>query len=350
MNAMSVTFVTFLLINGAWSAQLTGGISTPKSVPVAKLPESVNKTVKMKSEPVGNSSDLSRFARMYKGIHTTSWTDYSFIGQLMLREKKGKEFHFYCTGFMVTRQIMVTSTHCLRDWDGGIESLRVRLETDLSKDNKGSQAGSNWRVSGVFRHPGFTDRRETVDLSLIRTDIPVTLDHKLYPIFLPEPGEAGNLIDDDFTRFYTLAMGASFDGDPGYRLKSERVKLWKDRCNLEWMIQIDPTHQLCVLTKTFRYCVGDLGSPIFTLTSRGPVIVAMVSEILYYCSKEEYQKNEAVIASHITSDMPWILAKIDRYTKDHGLNHLIDKWKNIPYPKEVNEDSRMDIEGNPDSF
>lgn len=337
MSGRLVKLMTIFLVSSAECAELLN----------ATFHATGNKTVQAHSESIGNSSGLSMSPRSFQGLDI-SWKNFKFIAQLILRGSDKKSY-FHCTGFMVTRQMMMTSSNCLREWDGGIESLTVRIATDIGYKD-GSTDGSTWRVSGVYRHPGFTDRRELVDLALIRTDLPIPADRGMEPIGLPEPGDADKMIDDDFTQLTTISMGASFGKDVGFKLKMNHVKLWKDRCIRDWLIQIDPIHQLCTRSNEFRYCIGDLGSPIFMDSARGLVIVAMVSETLYYCSKGEYSKNEVAIASRISSDMPWILMKINTFTSNHGLEKLLRKWNDVPYPDDVQHDESMDIEGNPDDY
>ena len=302
-----------------------------------------NKTSLAPSESnASNASDFSSFARMYKG-EDVDWQGYNFIGQLIMWDHTLK-WTFECTGFMVTRQVMVTSSSCLDRWTGGWDDLQLRVNYNWGSVESKNDYGRWFRVFGVYRHPGFKGRNDTVDLALIKADIIPGADTVIDPISLPMPGEDAFLDKDDAKEFTTLGLGASLKGDKEFRLRKGTLKLYSDRCQSDWMISIDRTHQVCAKLDDFRYCPGDQGAPIFKITPRGWVVFALFSSSMYYCKDNNRMKNEIAIASRISAEVPWILAKIDNYTVDHGLRWLKRRWSTQPYPEDVINDDSMDVE------
>lgn len=312
-----------------------------------------NKTAQLLSQLADNSSSLQMSPRMYRG-QEVDWTAISFTAQVLLWNEKTK-WKFQCTGFLVTRQIVVTSNRCLDRWDGDITDVIIRLAHDWGKVEYKYDAGKWYRTLAVFRHPGFKETRASVDLALIKTDVLMESGDSAKPLkllLMPKPNETEPWVNDGEVTLKVVGFGTSFgdDWEKGHRLRHEEIKLHKDRCLLDWMIVIDTTHQLCGKLDHYRLCWGDHGAPIYAEMSRGTVAIAMVSRTLYYCSEAEHKKNDAIIASRLEADMPWILSRIKKHTVNHGLEDLIKQWEYVEYPKDVLADESMDIIGELSDF
>ena len=323
-------------------------------IPNATRSKVEDKFASLKAMFSGNSSDLASYARMYRGSDS-EWKDLTFLAHVLIWNEKTK-WRFQCTGFMVTKQIMITTKRCLDRWDGDVTDVITRLAHNWGATSTKFDYGSWYRTYRVMRHPGFTDTRASVDLALIKADKPIeTIGRHAYnqpwanlePLKLPLPGEDKEIIDDDNTLLDTAGVGSTVGYEWGQRrrLRRAHLKLFNDRCAYDWMLKIDTKRQVCSKLDKFRYCSGDQGAPIYKETPRGKVVFAMLSHTLYYCTEDQYKRNDVIIASRLSGDMPWILAKIAKHTQDHGLDELMAKWKDVPYPKKVLEDESMDIEG-----
>ena len=162
----------------------------------------------------------------------TSHREHPYFAAITFATARGN-WEPLCGGVFVTPQMVLTAAHCIKE----ISQMRVRYGIDESRVTRGNNhafgPGFDYRVTGVYKHPDYVDRKgpltkaQSADIALVRLDAPIK--HTQFIVKLPEPSEDARYIDT-YETVTLVSMGSSFGRDKGYLLKDTRVRLFRKNC------------------------------------------------------------------------------------------------------------------------
>lgn len=181
-------------------------------------------------------------------------------------------FHF-CGGSILSDSWVLTANHCVED----TSASGLRVLAGVTKLSQASQ-GQTRRVAQIVRFPGYSTPERGGDAALLRLDRPLALGGAVSPIAFATPADVGAGATDAGVAAKVSGWGATASTDSPDTLRAATLALVSaSAAQAAYSAESLTVDQLAAAAAGRDSCQGDSGGPLTVSSSRGPLLVGVVS-------------------------------------------------------------------------
>ena len=301
--------------------------------------ESSNKTTVTQSDDLRNRTTQLPKIQMRILEGKSIWED-SASQHLVVSLKQGG--HHICSGVYITAHIVLTASRCFDRWRGDLDELQVM---QLLNDQEW-----NSTVDGVFRYPQVDAKR--VDIALVMTQkmssawshAGETMPEWQNRVDLPYPDEDAYYIPSKLLK--VLGFGDNYSTDLRKEQRLAYLQFKREKCTA-LVGNFFKGKEICAPMNGFtRLCHGDEGGPAFFSDEKEEhnILIGIYSRSTTKCHDYDGRWRPGVaVFTRVSSVVPWILAKITRYTNERSQVDPNGKWADVKPDPRVRADESNDI-------